>query len=363
MRVPIAHRQTILGRVVAIGAITWVGLVAPVQAQTPSESVEYYGLDAIGSVRIVFDANGAVLGRQDYGPYGRPLFPATGLPPERFGGQPVDGEIDQGDFEARQYQMRTGRFTRVDPIYDGILEPQRWNRYAYALNNPVRFIDPHGLLAAADFCQTMFVHEDFRSYVHTDCLSPEMLAFLGGYGWTGNGPESGGSDPFAAVGRVDFPVLQPLPGPVIAPPPGPVIKPAPPAVPVITDDGGVTVFGGVEGTLIGGVGVTASTGHFLGSSGGCGPDAGSFGSLGAGVGLDAGVGVFGGMIKGPVSNLSGDALNLNVTFLGFYNVSFIFNTKGKFIGATGGVSLGVPLGLSVTATTTGLVGQEHCRRR
>lgn len=97
-------------------------------------------------MRIVFNANGAVLGRQDYGPYGRPLFPATSLPPERFGGRPVDAEIDQGDFQAREYQMRTGRFTRVDPIYNGIFEPQRWNRYAYALNAPATVIDPNGML-------------------------------------------------------------------------------------------------------------------------------------------------------------------------------------------------------------------------
>ena len=132
-------------RVCLVGWLAALACLVPSTAQAQTETIEYYGLDALGSVRIVFDATGAVLGRQDYGPYGRPLFPATGLPPERFGGQPVDGEIEQGDFEAREYQMRTGRFTRVDPIYDGIFEPQRWNRYAYALNNPVTSADPSGL--------------------------------------------------------------------------------------------------------------------------------------------------------------------------------------------------------------------------
>ncbi len=40
-----------------------------------------------------------------------------------------------------------GRFTSPDPLLaSGRVEsPQTWNRYAYVLNNPLRFIDPLGL--------------------------------------------------------------------------------------------------------------------------------------------------------------------------------------------------------------------------
>jgi RHS repeat-associated protein len=178
------HRNA--GRVVLVGWLVVLACLVPGLAQAQTETIEYYGLDAIGSVRIVFNASGAVLGRQDYGPYGRPLFPATGLPPERFGGRPVDAEIDQGDFQAREYQMRTGRFTRVDPIYEGIFEPQRWNRYAYALNNPLVFSDPNGLNACeTDYCETVVGH------------SPDMplsmrLWFAFGSGSMGGGGSVGG---------------------------------------------------------------------------------------------------------------------------------------------------------------------------
>jgi len=40
-----------------------------------------------------------------------------------------------------------GRFTSPDPIYfqkEMLADPQRWNLYAYARNNPLRFIDPKG---------------------------------------------------------------------------------------------------------------------------------------------------------------------------------------------------------------------------
>jgi murein DD-endopeptidase MepM/ murein hydrolase activator NlpD len=47
---------------------------------------------------------------------------------------------------ARYYSAGLGRFLSVDPAADSVeLEnPQTWNRYTYALNNPLRFNDPDG---------------------------------------------------------------------------------------------------------------------------------------------------------------------------------------------------------------------------
>jgi len=50
-------------------------------------------------------------------------------------------------FGARYYDTVSGRFTSVDPASGGrgaLAEPQRWNRYADAGNNPLRFNDPNG---------------------------------------------------------------------------------------------------------------------------------------------------------------------------------------------------------------------------
>jgi len=40
-----------------------------------------------------------------------------------------------------------GRFTSVDPLMASakVSNPQTWNRYSYALNNPLRFTDPTGM--------------------------------------------------------------------------------------------------------------------------------------------------------------------------------------------------------------------------
>ena len=51
------------------------------------------------------------------------------------------------DFGARDYYMVTGRFQSVDPVLPvetALRDPQQWNRYAYARNNPLIYTDPDG---------------------------------------------------------------------------------------------------------------------------------------------------------------------------------------------------------------------------
>ena len=119
------------------------GLPNVVAAQT--ETTEYYVTDTIGSIRVVFDASGTTKGRVDYGPFGQEFGSVSGIPAERFSGQAKDGETDQAYFHFRLFQSRTGRFTQPDPAMGDPSNPQLWNRYAYALNNPVSHTDPLGL--------------------------------------------------------------------------------------------------------------------------------------------------------------------------------------------------------------------------
>jgi RHS repeat-associated protein len=119
----------------------------PLRAQTPAVVVEYYHLDALGSVRAVTNESGQVLRRHDYHPFGHGDGVPTGTDPLRFTGKERDADTGLDYFGARYYASRTGRFTTVDPLMNteaALTDPQRWNRYAYSLNNPLRYIDPDG---------------------------------------------------------------------------------------------------------------------------------------------------------------------------------------------------------------------------
>jgi RHS repeat-associated protein len=120
-----------------------------------ADTYRYLHLDAIGNVRVVTDENQAVIERHDYLPFGEEC--TTGLcasnpgvvggQPKRFTGKERDPETGLDYFGARYYGSKIGRFTTVDPYLDtsaALLNPQRWNRYAYGLNNPLRNVDPDG---------------------------------------------------------------------------------------------------------------------------------------------------------------------------------------------------------------------------
>jgi RHS repeat-associated protein len=65
----------------------------------------------------------------------------------RFTGKERDAETGLDYFEARYLSSAQGRFTSTDPVISGphiLNDPQNWNLYAYARNNPLRFTDPTG---------------------------------------------------------------------------------------------------------------------------------------------------------------------------------------------------------------------------
>jgi RHS repeat-associated protein len=115
---------------------------------TPYQVVEYFHLDAIGSVRAVTDAQGHVLRRHDFLPFGDEVSPQ--IPPvdqKLFTGQERDFETAFDYFHARQLRTDLGRFTAPDPLTD-----QAWtdgivgatNAYGYVRNSPLVFVDPDG---------------------------------------------------------------------------------------------------------------------------------------------------------------------------------------------------------------------------
>jgi RHS repeat-associated protein len=125
----------------------------PSPAFAQSETVEYYGLDALGSVRAIFDQQGNLVGRMDYGPFGENLRAAIKFPTEQFAQLARDAESGQDYARERNYSAGTGRFSRVDPIFSTLFDTQQWNRYSYGRSDPLAFIDPSGAVIISPLCE------------------------------------------------------------------------------------------------------------------------------------------------------------------------------------------------------------------
>ena len=84
---------------------------ARVEAQAPPSVVEYYHLDALGSVRVVTNQAGAVVSRHDLLPFGEEVQPATlGREALLFTGKERDYDTGLDYFGARYLKADLGRF-------------------------------------------------------------------------------------------------------------------------------------------------------------------------------------------------------------------------------------------------------------
>jgi len=65
-----------------------------------------------------------------------------------YTGKERDTESGLDYFGARYYGSSMGRFMSPDPVFASaarVMDPQQWNMYAYARNNPLSITDPTGL--------------------------------------------------------------------------------------------------------------------------------------------------------------------------------------------------------------------------
>ncbi|WP_426746864.1 polymorphic toxin-type HINT domain-containing protein [Myxococcus faecalis] len=119
--------------------------------------------DHLGSTERVVDALGNVLDgeRMKFEPFGDGRLPhalpvaasvATGMVKKGFTGHEDDDEFGLVNMGGRIYDPETARFLTPDPFIQFPQDGQSYNRYAYTLNNPLKWTDPTGFEAegAAD---------------------------------------------------------------------------------------------------------------------------------------------------------------------------------------------------------------------
>ena len=143
--------------------------MAAYSEQTGALYREIYWLvsDHLGTARMILERTGSLAGikRNDYLPFGESAnslnVQSVSNPGGRgwsngyvvesvrqgFTGYERDDETGLDYAQARYCASQQGRFTSVDPLLlSGVMtNPKTWNRYVYALNNPLRLIDPSGL--------------------------------------------------------------------------------------------------------------------------------------------------------------------------------------------------------------------------
>lgn len=123
-------------------------------AATPAGN-QHFANDHLGTPRLITNATARRLAYHAYFPFGREATLAT-LDTERMkftgherdlnattGANPTADDLDY--MHARFYNPNLPRFLSVDPVPGDPSNSQSWNRYSYALNNPLKFIDPTGL--------------------------------------------------------------------------------------------------------------------------------------------------------------------------------------------------------------------------
>ena len=114
--------------------------------------------DNQNSIVAVTDTAGNVLERNSYDPWGVRRDPVTLTPyapgeqPELTLGRGYGSHEHLGDFglinmNARLYDPALCRFLSPDPVVQDPGNSQSFNRYTYCLNNPLKFIDPTGLIS------------------------------------------------------------------------------------------------------------------------------------------------------------------------------------------------------------------------
>jgi RHS repeat-associated protein len=167
---------------------------------------EYLTADHLGSTRLVTSSTGSERRCLDYLPFGEQMTQGMGTrgtcytsatePRVKFTGKERDAETGLDYFGARYFSGAQGRFTSPDQINvtkARLLNPSNTlNKYAYAANNPLKFVDPDGndvtiyYRASRGFFTTDFGHV-FIGALNQKTGQVRFLDY-----WAGSGPPGPG---------------------------------------------------------------------------------------------------------------------------------------------------------------------------
>ena len=110
-----------------------------------SDTLKWILTDHLGSASITANADGTWNSELRYTAFGEVRYSSGITPTEyRYTGQLEQAEIGLYYYGARWYDTVSAHFVQADTIVPSPGNPMAWDRYAYVLNNPLKYTDPTG---------------------------------------------------------------------------------------------------------------------------------------------------------------------------------------------------------------------------
>ncbi len=110
-------------------------------------TTEYYHPDELHSTAVETDSSGNPYQHYEYSAFGQSRYTSssTAFPvSKRYASQVLDEETGLYYYGCRYYDPQLGRFVQPDSMIPDDFNPQSYDRYAYSLNNPLKYVDPDG---------------------------------------------------------------------------------------------------------------------------------------------------------------------------------------------------------------------------
>ncbi len=131
-----------------VATLTTAEKAVPAAPGVPVPGTLFFVRDYLGSTSLTTGEDGLLRSRMAYVPYGGVFQPGVSGPDDfrpKFQGQELDQAAALYYFGARYYDPALGRFLTADTqLGSDLTTLDSLNRFAFALNNPVTFIDPTG---------------------------------------------------------------------------------------------------------------------------------------------------------------------------------------------------------------------------
>ncbi len=140
------------------GFAIWTHHFTSVDVETGVDK-QYLYKDVLGSVNVITDGVGQFVEGMAFNAWGErvnhtdwtvlldvmPLFDVESLITTRgFTGHEMLDAVGLIHMNGRIYDPKLGRFLQADPLIQAPGNTQSYNRYSYAMNNPLKYVDPSG---------------------------------------------------------------------------------------------------------------------------------------------------------------------------------------------------------------------------